>query len=459
MKIKKLFLAISILCLSACNNSSTKKTPVKTANSEKTVLGYIYTSTNGEGNNLVVQLSRFSDGTLGNEKTYDTGEKGGANHSAPAHGDYDAQGATKIVGNCLLTCNTGGNSIAVFHVDKKAGDLHFVANTPSHGTRPVTIGWAPVASSKNEFWILVGNQWNTPAVIYDGDKLMRLPNDEFFKQDLTKPDATDKERTLQLFKLNTNTGELVYQYLVGEYNRQNGGPCDVKFSPDGKKIAVTLWGIPHFLTAKPLLKETRPSRTYIYDFENGQVSNPRYFEEEGIIGSVGFNWSKNSDLLYVSNFNLIPEKINQGIMILKDEYTKLTKIKTFVTGIDGNVDEACWTAVSPDKKRLYVCSFFNNVLGTYEIDETGMVTKNIGFERRGDNAPIEDSKDIFVTPDSKFVYCLGSLTSYSINRFDVVTNGLEYKGQYNLETTKHKISQTGVYDLGGMDGFDIKSRY
>ncbi len=117
----------------------------------------------------------------------------------------------------------------------------------------------PVAGSENEFWILVGNQWNTPTVIYDGDKLQRLPSDDFFKQDLTKPDPTDKERTVQLFKLNSNTGTLTYQSLVGEYNRQNGGPCDVKFSPDGTKLAVTLWGVPHFLTAKPILKETRPS--------------------------------------------------------------------------------------------------------------------------------------------------------------------------------------------------------
>ncbi|MBY0536579.1 MAG: beta-propeller fold lactonase family protein [Chitinophagaceae bacterium] len=219
----------------------------------------MYTTTNGEGENKVIQLTRYSDGSLGDEKSYSTGAKGGSDHAAPAHGDYDAQGATKIVGNCLLTCNTGANSIAVFHVDKKSGSLHFVANTPSHGTRPVTIGWMPVAGSENEFWILVGNQWNTPTVIYDGDKLQRLPSDDFFKQDLTKPDPTDKERTVQLFKLNSNTGTLTYQSLVGEYNRQNGGPCDVKFSPDGTKLAVTLWGVPHFLTAKPILKETRPS--------------------------------------------------------------------------------------------------------------------------------------------------------------------------------------------------------
>lgn len=454
--------ASMIVFTTACNNTGTnndkaaENKQASDSTDSKQVLGYIYTTTNGEGDNEVIQLARFADGTLGNEKTYNTGAKGGSAHDAPAHGDYDAQGQTKIVGNCLLTCNTGANSIAVFHINRENGDLHFVNNYSSQGTRPVTIGSTPVEGSADEFWVLVGNQWNTPTVIYDGDKMQRLPNDAFFKQDLTKPDATDKERNIQLFKLNTKTGVLTHQALVSNYNRQNGGPCDVKFSPDGKKIAVTLWGVPHFLTPKPILKETRPSRTYMYSFNNGKISNPRYFEEEGLIGAVGFHWSKNSDMIYVTNFNLVPEKIDQGLMILKDDQTKLSKIKTFVTGIDGNVDEACWTAISPDEKRLYVCSFATNVLGVYELDSAGMVTKNIAFSKRGDNAPAEDSKDIYITPDNKYAYMLGALASYSVNRFDISEKGIDYKYQYNVQKTKDKINQIGVYDLGGIDGFDLK---
>ena len=161
-------------------------------------------------------------------------------------------------------------------------------------------------------------------------------------------------------------------------------------------------------------------------------------------------------MIYVTNFNLVPEKIDQGLMILKDDQTKLSKIKTFVTGIDGNVDEACWTAISPDKKRLYVCSFATNVLGVYELDSAGMVTKNIAFSKRGDNAPAEDSKDIYITPDNKYAYMLGALASYSVNRFDISEKGIDYKYQYNVQKTKDKINQIGVYDLGGIDGFDLK---
>lgn len=179
--------ASMIVFTTACNNTGTnndKAAESKQASDStdsKQVLGYIYTTTNGEGDNEVIQLARFADGTLGNEKTYNTGAKGGSAHDAPAHGDYDAQGQTKIVGNCLLTCNTGANSIAVFHINRENGDLHFVNNYSSQGTRPVTIGSTPVEGSADEFWVLVGNQWNTPTVIYDGDKMQRLPSDDFFK--------------------------------------------------------------------------------------------------------------------------------------------------------------------------------------------------------------------------------------------------------------------------------------
>lgn len=158
---QKLFVLLSAsILISSCDNSSNnQKQEQPKVETEQQPLGFVYTTTNGEGNNIVVQLSRYADGSLGDEKIYDTGAKGGSDHSAPAHGDYDAQGATKIVGNCLLTCNTGDNSIAVFHVNKKTGDLHFVGNTPSHGTRPVTIGWSPVSGSESEFWVAVGNQW------------------------------------------------------------------------------------------------------------------------------------------------------------------------------------------------------------------------------------------------------------------------------------------------------------
>lgn len=40
--------------------------------SAKRPVGYLYTTTNGEGLNEVVRLARYDDGTVGDEKTYPT---------------------------------------------------------------------------------------------------------------------------------------------------------------------------------------------------------------------------------------------------------------------------------------------------------------------------------------------------------------------------------------------------
>jgi hypothetical protein len=179
------------------NNDVNSSDTTETITNTNKIVGYLYTTTNGEGENEVVQLARHEDGTLSSEKTYPTGGKGGSDHSAPAHGDYDAQGNLKIIGDILITTNPGDNTISTFRVDKTNGDLKFLSKVDSHGDRPETLDFLPIENNSNEYWVAVGNQWGTPTVLYDGDKLKRYPNDAFYKQDLTKPDASDKDRSVQ----------------------------------------------------------------------------------------------------------------------------------------------------------------------------------------------------------------------------------------------------------------------
>lgn len=450
-----LLLIILVSTLFSCKNETSKvKNDKKEIQNE--LLGYLYTTTNGEGENQVVQLSRFNDGSLGDEKVYLTKGKGGSDHSAPANGDYDAQGNLKIIGDYLLTTNPGDHSISVFNLNKKNGNLTFNSIIGSEGERPVTIDFAPVDETKQEYWVAVGNQWGTPTVLYEGEKLKRYPSDEWLNQDLTKTHETDKNRSIELFKMNMATGKLTFIKTLAEYVRENGGPADVKFSPDGSKIAVSLWGIPHFFAKDPLLKELKPSRIYVYDFNNGEVSNSRYFEEEGLSGAVGFNWHNNSKHIYLTYFNIVNDKADNGIVVLGDTDKKLTKVSNHRTGKAEFIDEACWTAISKDQTRLYVCSYITNEVTTFELNPDGTVAKKVGVERRKDYQPNEDSKDLFISPDNKYIYMLGSFFSYSVNTLEITENGVAYKQQYTLKETKDEVGNPGVYDLVGLDGFDLK---
>lgn len=429
----------------------------------KQVVGYLYTTTNGEGINSVVRLARYADGTLGDEKTYPTYVRGGANHNAPASGDYDAQGQTQIVGDFLLTADVGAHSVSVFKIDRPSGELTLIANVNSYGDKPVSIAATPVVGHPGKFWVAVGNQWGQPTVIYAGKKLQRLPSDEFLRGDLSKPHPSDKDRTIELYVLDNSDGTLTHVRMLDHYPIENGGASEVSFSPDGKKLAVSTWGIPHFLTSDPKLEEIHPSRVYVYDFNNGMVSGRRYFEEAGVAGSVGFEWGPHAETLYVTNFSITNAKGDNGLTVLKDGPKRVNKIAHYPTGqIDPkDIDEACWTALSPNKDMLYVVSYVTNVITPFRLDPvSGKVLGRMPLITRGTGyAPPGDSKDVTISPSGKHMYWLGSFVSYSINLYDLAPDGsATYKGQYTLAATKAAVGQPGVYDLAGIAQYDLKQQ-
>lgn len=468
---KSCVLAVALLVACSCTSKTeeAKTGESKTAQGEtekgkpaegKKVVGYLYTTTNGEGINEAVRLARYEDGTVGDERTYSTTVKGGSDHTAPALGDYDAQGQTQIIDGYLLTANIGARSVSVFKIDRPTGELTLVGNTDSHGEKPVTIGYTPVVGEENAYWVAVGNQWNQPTVLYDGDKQVRYPNDKFYKIDLTKPDASDKDRSIELFRLNTTDGKLTHVRTIDQYNRRNGGAAQVLFSPNGKKLAVTTWGVPHFLTEDPKLKEMRPSRVYVYDFDNGNTTNRRHYEEDGIAGTTGFEWAANNEIIYASNFNLLNAKGDHGLTVLKDMKKTVKKIGNWTTGQvkPKDIDEACWTAMSPEKDMLYVVSYVTNVITPFKVNPvSGEILARMPLIPRGEGFnPLNDAKDLLITPDGQHMYWLGSFESYSVNMYDLNGDGTaKYKGQYTLEATKHAVGKPGVYDLAGIAGYDL----
>ena len=434
--------------------------PPLQAQADKPVVGYLYTTTNGGGVNQVVRLARYADGSLGDEKTYPTMVRGGADPTAPALGDYDAQGQTRIVGHHLLTADIGADMVSVFSIDRPTGALSLVANVPSHGAKPVSITSTPVRGQPGKYWVAVGNQWGQPTVIYGGAKLTRLSSDAFLKGDLSQPDASDADRTIVLYQLDDATGALTYARTLDRYPRENGGASEVLFSPDGDKLAVTTWGIPHFLTDDPKLSEMHPSRVYMYDFADGAVSHRRQFQEAGIAGSVGFEWGPHSSMLYVTNFSLTNAKGDDGLTVLRDDGDRLTKTANFATGgtHPKDIDEACWSVLSPAKDMLYVVSYATNVITPFRLDPaTGKVLERLPLITRGTGyAPPNDAKDATISSDGKHMYWLGSFESYSVNLYDLGEHGdATYKRQYTLEATKASVGKPGVFDLAGIAQYDL----
>lgn len=449
-----LLLGCLALLITACDSGSKVQNITKVA-------GYLYTTTNGEADNTILRLTRYEDGSVGNEKSFGTNGQGGTDSTAGgvARGDYDSQGAIKIIGDYLITVNGGDHLISLFKLDRSNGELTFLNNVQSGGERPVSVTFTKKPNSEDQYWAVVANQWNNPVIEHDGAGIERYPNDDFFKQDLTLPDATDALRNITLFSFDASNGAFI---RVGDqpmmtYSREWGGPVTVTFSDDGTKLAVSTWGIPHLFSDEPSIDEMHSSRVYVYDFDTaiGEIANKRYFEENGIAGTTGINWAKNSNtVIHASNINQIISKSDNGLTILNDDGNVITKTQNFKTGAQGNQDYACWTVLSPAGDRLYVASFYTNVITPFVINGNGTVSHSLPFVLRDIDTPNFDSKDIYVTPDNKYLYNIGAFKTYSLNTFKISDTGLAYQSQYVFDETKAGRGEFKFHFVG-LAGFAI----
>ncbi len=430
--------------------------------SANNVKGYLYTSLNGEGINQVVSFERLADGSLGHQRIYSTGALGGANRKAggDAAGDFDAQGAIQLIDEHLLVVNAGGNTVTVFKVDKNTGALTKTAEVDSMGIRPVSIAYVQKPSSHHQYWVVVGNQWNNPNVQKGGEgegPIEMYPN-PMFHADGGEHEKVLDDRNIYLFSFDSESGQLKPEVRLDSYNGTNGGPTTVAFNSDATKLAVATWGIAHFATKTPT--HQKPSRVYVYDFDaaSGRVGNARFFEEEGISGSIGFSWDKRISNLYVSNFNLTPEKRDHSLTVLNDTGQSVRKIAHFGTGNGDDIDEACWTILNAKGDKLYVSSFGGNLLSVFDVSPTGIVSK-IGsnsetvYVNRKPGTPAGDTKDMYISEDGKHLYNLGAYQTFTISAFDVSNNGqLSYRSEYRVGAATQ--AGAGSYNFLGLAGFD-----
>ena len=159
--------------------------------------------------------------------------------------------------------------------------------------------------------------------------------------------------------------------------------------------------------------------------------------------------------MFVSNFNLIPAKRDNSVTVLTDNSGSVTKSANYGVTTASGINEACWTALNSTGDKLYVASFATDLISTFNVGSSGL-TFNNAVARSG-TAPAGDSKDIYVTPDDRYLYNLGSFQSFSINGFTITGNSVNYKSQTFLSTTSSGLGTPGKYNFLGLMGFDISN--
>lgn len=444
---KLLFIAFVCVLFSACK---TEHFPDYDPGNNFT--GFIYTSTNATAGNAIIALGRHHDGTIEELKgsPYKTGARGDA-----AEGDFDTEWALRIVGDYLLAVNAGGNpthsSISVFKINKANGKLTQVDQNPqtpamdnmnSYGVRAASIAAKTIGGKT---WIVVANQFANPN--YQGAPPVA------FGSVMSTP-----ERNLAVFTLNEASGQLYYRGIGATYTDGNhGGPTTVEFNAAGTKLAVSTWGVPHFAAPDADLSLQKPGRLYLYNFTDGALAQTGMFEEEGISGNIGISWSPNDQYVYMTNFNLHSSKEANSLTV-HDGVTG-AKLQNVATG--GRNDEACWTWVSIDKRKLYAASFSGNVISAFTITGNSLIEKTLEpnfFMRRGE-IPVGDTKDMHETADG-FLYVSGAFQSHSLSIFKTSPSGTlsEIAGSpYYIPTSKGKTKEEQSFL--GLTGFDKNELY
>ena len=411
--------------------------------------GFIYTSTNSSSGNAIIAVARHKDGSVTeiNKSPYLTGANGDA-----AEGDFDHQWALRIVGDYLLAVNAGGNpvnsSLSVFKINKANGHLTQVDQNPttpgmdnidSRGVRAVSIA-SKVINGTN--WILVGNQFANP-------NYQKSPAQAF-----GFPVVSTPLRNVAVFTFDNTNGLLKYKNIGATYtDGNNGGPCTVEFNSAGTKVAVSTWGIPHFDAPDADLTLQKPGRLYVYNFSAGNLAQTGMYEETGVSGNIGLSWSPNDRYIYLANFNLHSSKENNSVTV--HDGTTAAKVQNFGTS-DRN-DEACWTWVSLDKRKLHVASFTSNAVSSFDIDGDNKlaVSLNPNYVIRR-NVPLIDTKDMHEADGYLFVS--GAFKSHTISTFkrNAATGSLAEisSSPYHIPSVAGKTPEQAAFM--GLTGFDKK---
>ncbi len=428
----------------SCDSDSNSTPPNKLV-PETSQTKYLYISTNDIRGNRVVGLTIDTNGQLNEFNSYDTLGVGDADD-----GDFDAQGAMRIIGDYLLVVNAGettndaaikeGNgSISVFNIDPDTGELDLIdqnselsgiQNIDSGGVRPVSLD---IAEIDGKYWVVVGNQQDgsicvTPSAQNDlatcVDQYNR-PVSDFLN------DGNDEQRSVNLFQF--NNGKLSFVSNIDSYSAEISGAAQISFSPDKSKLAVTTLGIGYDAFGSDQLQLQTPAHTFIYDItstDNGELAfdNRHYFANPKIAFSIGFSWSPNSRFLYVSNAILQGDATNAEVMTLDthDKSSVFTSngqsIPTAIGMISNNTDHAtCWTWITPTGDRLYAIAANTNLIASFNVGNNGALTLEHTTSRQMAFEP--ESTDIFVTADQKHMYVVANVGTFSIAMFDVDENG------------------------------------
>ncbi|WP_196892900.1 lactonase family protein [Aureivirga marina] len=404
------FLTLLSIILFSCNNDD----DVKTIPAEPLITGYMYTSTNANGQNAVLGFKQFIDGTIEEleNSPFFTKDLG-----ATEQGDFDAQYSIRMIDDLLLVVNAGKNpvngTISVFKIDKPSGNLTLIDQTPSddssfnidsRGIRPVSIA---ITETNDKTWVVVGNQHS----IFGYAGANEIPFGEL---------VNTNERNIVLYSLDKDTGLLTFETILDTYFDGNiGGVACVDFNENGSKLIVSTLGIIHIDIDFPNPNLLKSSQIYFYDFNNGSATNTGIFAEPGVAGTVAAIWSNTGNNIYTTSFNLTEDRIDYDVLRINSNNLDIEQ--NFRSGLELD-NSSCWATITEDKQHLLTVNLGENSVASYKVaadDALSIVADPYITPARDLNG--RELKDIINL--GNYVYAISAVNSHKISIFYLNSDG------------------------------------
>jgi 6-phosphogluconolactonase len=298
---------------------------------------FVYVMTNKNPGNSVIQFRRVSNGSLSWLQEVPSGGNGTGANGADPLGSQDSL-LLSGDGRLLLAANAGSNEISVFGVIN--GKLTWLSKSASGGTFPNS-----VALSGDLVYVL--NAKGTPNI--------------------------------SGFRLGSNGSLHAISGAIINLPAGSVGANDIRFSPDGTRLLVTVSGT---------------NQVLLFDVDdNGVASNPITQSSAG--GSpFGIRFG------------------HDGVAIVSEAAGSASSYHIgdgdTLDVISGAVNDtqraSCWISVTKSAREAYVSNTGSGTLSSYQISGRGELTLLSAVAANPGGAPIDSA----LSRDSKFLYVVES---------------------------------------------------
>ncbi len=332
-------------------------------------VGSVFTETNATTGNQVVAFDRFSDGTLGPARSFDTGGVGAPSPfrcnlppSLPPCEVTDSQGAVSLTpaGTLLFVVNAGSDTISSLRVHRDG--LELVGQVASGGSHPVS-----VANHGRLLYVLNQASGNIAGFTFNGrGRLTPIPGST---QPLSTPGLA-------------------------------GNGAQVSFGRSGRSLVVTEPGVDVIDTF--VLTDGVPSAASSHP-------SPAH-------GPFGFAFD-NLGHLVVSDAGLPPMFEGNVSTYGETAAGALTPIQTQSAGGAA----PCWLVITPDNRYVYIANLVSKSISRFRLGTDGRLTL-LGVTPTLDVPTfplVQDNADLALSRDGRFLYALvQSFYGGNISRID-----------------------------------------